>query len=54
MALYSAASFVRGVWGLGTGGCEMSNLGTSRIGRGDMWDGDSGRQKQGRGDVIDY
>ena len=32
----------------------MSNLGTSRIGRGDVWDGDAGRRKQGRGDVIDY
>ena len=36
------------VWEFGTSGCESRDLGTSRMGRGDMWDGDVGRQKQGR------
>ena len=36
------------VWGLGTWGRETRDLRTSSMGRGDVWDGDAGRQKQGR------
>ena len=36
------------VWGLGTWGREAKDLGTSSMGRGDVWDGDAGRQIQGR------
>ena len=36
------------VWGLGTWGREMRDLKTSSMGRGDVWDGDAGHQKQGR------
>ena len=36
------------VWGLGTWGRETRDLRTSSVGRGDVWDGDAGRQIQGR------
>ena len=50
------------VWGLVTRGRETRDLGTSSMGRGDVWDGDgdgdgdgdAGRQIQGRGDVNEY
>ena len=35
------------VWGLGTWGRETRDLRTSSMGRGDVWDGDRGRQKLG-------
>ena len=35
------------VWGFGTSGCESRDLGTSSMGRGDMWDGDVGTSKTG-------
>ena len=34
------------VWGLVTLGRETRDLGTSSMGRGDVWDGDVGRQIQ--------
>ena len=34
-------------------GRETGDLGTSSMGRGDMWDGDAGRQIQGRGERRD-
>ena len=34
------------VWGLVTRGRETRDLGTSSMGRGDVWDGDVGRQIQ--------
>ena len=37
------------VWGLVTRGRETRDLGTSSMERGDVWDGDAGRQIQGRG-----
>ena len=37
------------MWGLVTRGRETRALGTSSIGRGDLWDGDAGGQIQGRG-----
>ena len=37
------------VWGLVTRGRETRDLGTSSMGRRDVWDGDAGRQIQGRG-----
>ena len=45
------------VWGLGTRGRETRDLRTSSMGRGDVWDGDSGKSKtgtQGMRDVNDY
>ena len=45
------------VWGLGTWGRETRDLRTSSMGRGDVWDGDVGRQIQrrgGLGDVNEY
>ena len=36
------------VWGLGIWGRETRDLRTSSMGRRDVWDGDAGRQKQGR------
>ena len=42
---------------LGTWGRDTRDLGTSRMGRGDVWDLHSGRQIQrrgGRGDVNNY
>ena len=36
------------VWGLVTRGRETRNLRTSSMGRRDVWDGDAGRQIQGR------
>ena len=49
----------RGHWDacVGTWGGETRDLGTSSMGRGDVWDGDAGRQIQGRGgrrDVNEY
>ena len=49
----------RGHWHacVGTWGRETRDLGTSSMERGDMWDGDAGRQIQGRGgrrDVNEY
>ena len=35
------------VWGLGTWGRETRDLRTSSMGRGDVWDGDSGTSKTG-------
>ena len=35
----------------GTWKRETKDLGTSIMGRGDLWDGDAGRQIRGRGDV---
>ena len=43
-----------GTWGLGR---ETRDLGTSSMGRGDVWDGDVGLETQGRrgrGDDNDY
>ena len=37
------------VWGHVTRGRETRDLGTSSMGRGDVWDEDVGRQIQGRG-----
>ena len=37
------------MWGLVTRGRETRDLGTSSMGSGDVWDGDAGRQIQGRG-----
>ena len=37
------------VWGLVTRGRGTRDLGTSSMERGDVWDGDAGRQIQGRG-----
>ena len=45
----------RCVWGLGTWGRKMRDLGTSSMGHQDVWDGDMRRQIQGRrghGDVY--
>ena len=42
------------MWGLGTWERETRDLGTSSMVRGDAWDGDAGRQIQGRRDVNDY
>ena len=50
------------VWGLGTWGRETIDLGTSSMGRRDVWDRDAGRKIQGcgavkyrdEGDVNDY
>ena len=33
---------------------ETRELGTSSMGRWDVWDGDAGRQIQGRGDVNEH
>ena len=35
------------MWRLGTRGLDTMDLGTSSMGRGDVWDRDSGRQIQG-------
>ena len=35
------------VWGLGTWGREMTDLRTSSMGRGDVWDGDAGTSNTG-------
>ena len=35
------------MWGLGTRGLDTMDLGTSSMGRGDVWDRDVGRQIQG-------
>ena len=40
------------VWGLRTWGRETGILGTSSMGRSDVWDGDTGTQ--GARDVNDY
>ena len=37
------------LWGLVTRGRETKELGTSSMGRGDVWDGDARRQIQGSG-----
>ena len=45
------------VWGLGTSRRETRDLGTSRLGRGDVWDGDEGTSNtgtQGTRDVNNY
>ena len=45
------------VWGFGTWGYESRDLGTSSMGRGDVWDGDAGMSKtgtQGMRNVNDY
>ena len=40
------------VWGLGTWGRDTRNLRTSSMGRGDVWDGETGTQRTQ--DVNDY
>ena len=35
------------MWGLGTSGLDTMDLGTSSMGRGDVWDRNVGRQIQG-------
>ena len=45
------------VWGLGNWGRETRDLRTSSIGRGDVWDGDTGTSNtgtQGMRNVNDY
>ena len=55
MAVYKSGTGTRrrGHWdvcvGLVTRGRETRDLGTSSMGRGDVWDADAGRQIQGRG-----